>query len=380
MPHLRIVSACSSRVNSSRLHLARASRFALLTLGALLLTACTQEAPVQMEEKLRPVKTQKVENSNVGQERQFAGVVDANQKATMSFRVSGKLKSLLVKEGDIVKRGQRLATLDATDFTIQLADRKATFDRAKSDFSRAEKLVEAGHVSRADYDKLKASLSTAQAQVDLAKQNVEYSELRAPFAGVIAKRYVDNFEEVSAQQVIYLLQDTTSLLVTIDLPESIMIHTQRGQKAYDLYAEFDAIPGERFPLKVKEVATVADDVTQTYSVSFSMAAPMQHTILPGMSTVVHAIAERDGQQGARARYFIPSHAALKDSVGNYVMLVKAAEDGVGVVERRSVIVGEPNVRGIEILEGLSPGELVVVAGMTKLIPAQRVRLSEDQQL
>ena len=107
---------------------------------------------------------------------------------------------------------------------------------------------------------------------------------------------------------------------------------------------------------------------------------MQHTILPGMSTVVHAIAERDGQQGARARYFIPSHAALKDSVGNYVMLVKAAEDGVGVVERRSVIVGEPNVRGIEILEGLSPGELVVVAGMTTLIPAQRVRLNEDQQL
>ena len=187
-----------------------------------LVAACGEEVSVEVEEKLRPVKTLKVANASLGQERQFAGVVDANQKATLSFRVSGKLKSLEVKEGDVVKASQRLATLDSTDYKIQLADRQATYDRAKSDFSRAEKLVDAGHVSRADYDKLKASLSTARAQLDLAKQNVEYSELKAPFAGVIAKRYVDNFEEVSAQQVVYLLQDTTSLLVTIDVPESII--------------------------------------------------------------------------------------------------------------------------------------------------------------
>lgn len=344
-----------------------------------LVAACGEEVSVEVEEKLRPVKTLKVANASLGQERQFAGVVDANQKATLSFRVSGKLKSLEVKEGDLVKASQRLATLDATDYKIQLADRQATYDRAKSDFSRAEKLVDAGHVSRADYDKLKASLSTARAQLDLAKQNVEYSELKAPFAGVIAKRYVDNFEEVSAQQVVYLLQDTTSLLVTIDVPESIMIHSQRGQRQYDLYAEFDAIPGERFPLKVKEVATVADDATQTYGISFSMDAPQQHTILPGMSTVVHAIAARNAAQDAKPRYFLPGHAVLKDSQGNYVVLVKSAEPGVGVAERRAVTVGEPNVRGIEILEGVSPGELVVVAGMSKISPAQRVSLNEGQQ-
>ncbi len=344
-----------------------------------LVAACGEEVSVEVEEKLRPVKTLKVANASLGQERQFAGVVDANQKATLSFRVSGKLKSLEVKEGDLVKASQRLATLDSTDYKIQLADRQATYDRAKSDFSRAEKLVDAGHVSRADYDKLKASLSTARAQLDLAKQNVEYSELKAPFAGVIAKRYVDNFEEVSAQQVVYLLQDTTSLLVTIDVPESIMIHSQRGQRQYDLYAEFDAIPGERFPLKVKEVATVADDATQTYGISFSMDAPKEHTILPGMSTVVHAIAARNAAQDAKPRYFLPGHAVLKDSQGNYVVLVKSAEPGVGVAERRAVTVGEPNVRGIEILEGVSPGELVVVAGMSKLSPAQRVRLNEGQQ-
>ncbi|TNC79361.1 MAG: efflux RND transporter periplasmic adaptor subunit [Oleiphilus sp.] len=359
--------------------LSRLFTSSLVFLSIILLSACSEEKVVEVGEKLRPVKTIRMQFSDAMQQRQFPGVVDAIQKATLSFRVSGKLSTLDGKEGEEVKKGQIVATLDSKDFEIQLADRQASFDSANADFSRAAKLVEAGHVSRSDFDKLKASLGTAKAQLELAQQNVDYSILKAPFAGIIAKRYVENFEEVSAQQVIFLLQDTSSLVVSIDIPENIMINSQRGEGHYRLFAEFAAIPGERFPLKIKEVATVADDVTQTYNISFSMAAPTDHTILPGMSTTVYVEADLDQASDMANRFFLPGHAVLQDSQGNYVMLVKAVEEGVGVVERRAITVGVPNVKGIEILDGIMQGEQVIVAGMSKLTDGQRVRLSGDQQ-
>ena len=350
---------------------------ALIALG--LLSACTEQAPVETEEKLRPVKTMRVQASGFGQTTQFPGVVDAVQKATLGFRVSGKLETLDVKEGDMVKAGQTLATVDDTDFKIQLADRQASFDSANANFKRAAKLVDAGHVSRSDYDSLKATLGNARAQLNLAQQNVEHTELKAPFTGVIAKRYVDNFEEVSAQQVIFLLQDTTSLVVNIDVPESIMINSQRGREKLELFARFDAIPNEQFPLSIKEVATVADDVTQTYKVAFSMPAPEDRTILPGMSAVVSATTIADADGKTTAHFFLPGHAVLEDNQGNYVMLVKPVSEGVGEIERRSVTVGAPAVQGIEVLDGLSNGEQVVVAGMSRLSNGQRVKLSQEQQ-
>lgn len=360
MPYFRLVIPC------------------LLVLAASLLAACSPDKPIAVEEKLRPVRTFTVQTPVLGEQRQFPGVIDAAQKAVLSFRVGGKLNALSVGEGDFVTASQVLATLDPTDLKIQLADRQASFDRAKSDFTRAEQLVKAGHVSRSDYDKLKATLSTAKAQLELAQQNVIHAVLKAPFNGVVAKRYVENFEEISPQQTIFLLQDTSSLLVTIDVPESIMINTQRGEEPYELYAKFTAIPDEQFPLKIKEVSTLADDITQTYSVSFSMPAPKDHTILPGMSTVVYAEAKPEQQAALTGRFYLPGHAVLEDTQGNYVMLVQAIEQGVGQVERRTVTVGVPTVQGIEILSGVSQGDQVVIAGMSKLSHGQRVRLNEAQ--
>lgn len=334
---------------------------------------------IVVEEKLRTVKTIRMHSSGANQTRQFPGVVDAIQKAVLSFRVSGKLSTIEVLEGDEVKQGQVVAKLDPKDFEIQLADRKSSYDSANADFSRAAKLVDAGHVSRSDFDKLKATLGTAKAQLALAQQNIDYSVLKAPFSGTIAKRYVENFEEVGAQQEILLLQDTSSLVVNIDIPENIMINSQRGNAEFKFFAEFDAIPNEQFPLKIKEVATVADDVTQTYSISFSMKASAGHTILPGMSTNVRVEAMLKEASDQPPRYFLPGHAVMKDTQGNFVMLLKPAESGEGLVERRPVTVGEPNVRGLEILQGIKEGEQVVVAGMSKLSDGQRVRLTKDQQ-
>ena len=352
----------------------------LFVLASIVTLSACDKAPVpENKPKLRPVKTISLNSHSSLFRRQFPGVVDAAQKATLSFRVTGKLETLDVSEGDAVEPGVVLATLDTTDFKIQLADHQAIYDRARADFNRAEKLVGAGHVSRSDFDKLKASLASAKAQLDATQQKIEYSELKAPFAGHIAKRYVDNYEEVSAQQTIFLLQDTSSLLVRIDLPQSLMINSLEARDNYTLFAEFDAIPNQRFVLTMKEIATVADDITQTYSLTLSMPAVEGRSILPGMSVVVSAETNASVVSEDMQQFYLPGHAVMQDTQGYFVLVLIPEDDETGRVKRSAVVVGAPTPNGIEILSGLQQNEQVIVAGMSKLSDGERVRLSVGQR-
>ena len=119
------------------------SYFTLLLASSFLLAAC--EKPVETFKAVsRPVKTIVIAGQTVNDTRTFPAEVDAIQKADISFRVSGKIQKILVREGDEVKKGQILAELDPTDFKITLNDRQASYSTAKANFDRAKELVAKG--------------------------------------------------------------------------------------------------------------------------------------------------------------------------------------------------------------------------------------------
>ncbi len=235
------------------------AKLASTFLPLLLLTACSEEAPLPPPES-RPVKTILVGGIKAGDIRQFPGVVDAIQKADLSFRVEGKLKQILVKEGEIVTKDQQLASLDPTDYQIVLNDRKASYATAKANYDRAKQLVEKGAISRVEHDKIRAEYASAKASLEAAEQDLKYTSLKATFPGYIAKRHVENFEEVRRKQKIFTLQDISELEIKIDVPESLMIQLRRAiepgkikQPERELYAAFDQIKDVQFPLSLKEV-------------------------------------------------------------------------------------------------------------------------------
>lgn len=353
--------------------------------AALLLFGCSSEVPPTSEASLRTVRTIVAGSTHELTGRSFPGVVDANQKATLSFRVSGKLESLSVKEGMPVDKGQVLAKLDDDDFQIQLADAKATYSRAKADFERAALLVEKGHVSKADFDKLSANAASAKANLESAEKKVAYSTLKAPFTGEIAKRYVENFQEVSASQPIFLIQDLSKLEVEVDIPSSIMVNSTRDRGLLDINAKFDAIPERQFPLTVKEVATVADEITQTYAVTLTMENVDGYSILPGMTATVSATPKKSVQsQDVISEIVVPSQSVMGDGTEAFVWVLepdleaKATGENTGVITKVTVIVGDVLPAGLQILSGLEPGEHVVTAGMSKLSEGQKVRLLKGQ--
>lgn len=353
----------------------------LLKLGmlvfALYLPACSEKEQNSKETVIRPVRTVTVKLQNEMGGREFSGVVDADRKVDLAFRVSGSLKTLPVLQGDLVEQNQLLAQLDQTDFEIQVKAQQADHDRAKGEYERAKTLVERQLIAQAEFDKLEAQYFVSQAQLEKAKQDLAYTTIRAPFEGYIVSRYLENFSEVQARTPVVTLMDLNSLVITIEVPESVMIGAQRERMRPDLYATFEGHEASQFPLTIKEIAAQPNVGTQTYPVTLSLPPITALNILPGMSAVV-GVRPFEKDNGASNVAYLPTQAVLEDSQGRYVFVAvpqqEPQSEGRAIIARRSVAVGDISSYGIEITSGLAEGDEVVTAGMSQITPDMQVAL------
>lgn len=332
------------------------------------------EQPVEAKTVLKPVRTLTVSLGSTTT-KSFTGVVEANKTAELGFRVSGELKTVNSKEGDFVTKGQVLAVLDQTDFKIKLNASQADYDRAASEFKRANSLIKQGAISTADFEKLKAQQSNAKAQLESAQQNLKYTELKAPFSGVIANQFLQNFEKISSSVTFAIIQDLSAFEVRINLPESVMIKIKREEDDRAVYAVFDGNQDKHYPLTFKEVSTRADEKTQTYAVKFVMDTPKDINLLPGMSARVFA--EHQSGSEELSEVYVPAHSVLEDSQGRFVYLAVESNDDSAEVQRRAVVVGELNENGLQVLQGLDIGDKVITAGMSKISQGLVVRIMAE---
>ena len=355
----------------------RATRFLWVILAGLVLAGCEEPAEPEGKPTVRPVKTILVQSSAEGGIRQFPARIDSLQKADLAFRVPGKVKEILVAEGEGVKEGEVLARLDDTDYRIALNDKRARYQRAKKDFERARKLIEDGYISRTDYDKLEAAYRSAQAALKAAEQDLAYTELKAPFGGTVARRYVQQFEEVQPNQPVLALSDTSSLKVVFDVPENIIlsIRERSERDRVKVWASFDTVPNRKFELKYYEVATRADPQTQTFEVTFLMQRPKELTVLPGMTATVTV--DMSSVREAAESPLLPLTAITADAALEPIVWFV---DERNTVHARKVELGEMQGTRIEVLKGVEDGMRVVTAGTVYMAEGMRVRpLPEEEQ-
>ena len=356
------------------------------TLGTSLLAGCGGEVEVPPPQS-RPVKVFKVEGPGAEALRNFPGTVQASQRADLSFRVAGTLQEMLVREGVEVKQGDVLARLDPTDFKIAVEDRQATFDNAERNFNRAKELIVDGNISKLDYDTMEANFRTSRAALTQAQQDLDYTELRAPFDGVIGRREVENFEDVLAKQTIFRFQNVANLDILIDLPESLVrsiapdesdreeMPGSGVERTIPSYASFEGRAGMRFPLAVKEVATKADPQTQTFRVTLTMPQPTEFNVLPGMTSNVQV----DFSNVIAADYskWVPLTAVQAD--GSLDALVWKIDPNTMTVNSHPVKIGRMRGRTIEITDGLYGGEEIVSVGAPYLSEGMRVTRMEQRE-
>jgi RND family efflux transporter MFP subunit len=346
------------------------------------LAGCSEEQPQQTEAVPRPVKTMVIGGADASGVRSFPARIAAAARADLAFRVSGTVQDLSVKEGDRLKQGDLVARLDPTDYQIVVDDRQATFDKAEKNFDRGKQLVDSGAISRLDFDRMEAEYKTSRANLDTARQDLAYTELKAPFDGIIATRLVDRFEEVQAKQTIAVLQNVDMLEVKFDIPESIIRgirasgEEQRKEEVRNnikVVANFQEQPGREYPLTFKELSTKADAKTQTFEATYLMKQWEQGMVLPGMTANVTVDLSQYGS--GEITFTVPVSAV----VGDYKLdpQVWTVDESGMTVSPRTVKVGRLVGDGIEVPEGLEPGARLVTAGTPFLVDGMRVSLMPD---
>ncbi len=347
----------------------------------VLLPGCKEE--VKVEQPVRPVRVMKISDSTDPELRTFPGKVKATREATLAFRVAGQIEHFSVKEGDYIKKGQIIASLDERDFQAAVADLEAKLrgarsimNEAKLNFDRNRKLLESDTIAQSAFDTAQSSFETSQANVNSllqelrrAKLNLQYTRLVAPFSGTIAVKSVENHEFVQAKEPIVQLEDTSALDVVVDIPEKVWIRgfNIKDKKDIKSLARFESYPGMDFDLTVKEFQTKANAETQTYEVTLKMDNPNGLNIHPGMTAeVVTALPEKSRKKSVS----IPISAVVGfPDQAKYVWVYRD-----GTVQKRNVQVGRIVEDRFEVYEGVNPGEHVVVAGAHYLREGQKVKI------
>ncbi|MDP6415388.1 MAG: efflux RND transporter periplasmic adaptor subunit [Gammaproteobacteria bacterium] len=295
------------------------TRFLIVTLLALLISACGGEPEPEAPPPARPVKMMTLGSGGSGGILEYPGAISAARSVELGFEVSGKIIELPITEGDKVAKGTVLARVDPADY--QAARDAARSNRAalSAAYDRAKKIFEQGAGSQAELDRTLRDIQVAEEDLKKAQKALDDTALRAPFSGDIARKIADNFQNVMAKEPILLLQDTSSLEMDVTVPEQDFVLATPGlsydERTARTHPEIVAssISDQRFPARFKSLSTSADPVTRTYKAIFAFANPADINILPGMTAkvIIHMTEEKLAEVGV-AGFEVPVAAVAAD--------------------------------------------------------------------
>ncbi|MCH9697593.1 MAG: efflux RND transporter periplasmic adaptor subunit [Gammaproteobacteria bacterium] len=361
-------------------------RHSVLLIVSLLLTACSDDTDVT-ETPLRSVRTMIIHSAANGDQRTFSGIAKSTQEAQLSFKVSGTLDRLPVEVGDQLKPGQLIASLDSSQFQLEvqqsqatLAQARATLRNAQANYDRVKRLYENNNASRNDLDTARSAAESAQAQVKASEKAVQITRLKLSYTRLNANKTcqvadvpVSNNENVSSGQSIVMVTCGDDLEIELSVAETYIAWMKRGMHAQ---VSFSVLPGQHFDGVVTEVGVASTAGGSTFPVTVQLSersAQMRNGQLrSGLAAEVTFEFSADSAAHSD-RILVPPVAVGEDSAGRYVYVLEATPDSKqGVVRRREVSVGQLNADGLEVVSGLHRGEHLITAGVTVIYDGLQV--------
>lgn len=360
-------------------------KYMIILACAASLIGCKDKETVKQEE-IRTVKYEVVEEKSSELKRNFSGVVEADVESLLSFRVEGTIDRQYVDYGSKVQKGDVLAYLDAADYRVKyksslakLEKTKAIMVRDSADFQRIQKLYFNDNVSRAEYDTSLALLESSKAEVQAAKEQVEFDRLRlgytklvAPVSGTIVQEFTDEGETVAQGVPVYKISAEGDLKVEFYVPESIITKIKLNDMV-DIIVD----TGEKNKLKGKitQVGDVSTGFGRTFPVKVNLLDP-QKNIKSGMTAQVKLNVDFTNSKSV---FMLPIDSVMEDEDHiKYVYLVDGISEGIGSVKRRNVSTGKATSNGIEITKGLLGGEKIITVGVSKTETGKKVRLPNKE--
>ncbi len=348
-------------------------RIAMIASVALL-AGCSQEAE-QAPQQIRPVQVTTVERGAAGQTSTFTGQIQAQDEASMAFRVSGRMIERAVNVGDRVTAGQVIARLDAQNAMNTLRSARAALAAAESQlvmsrnaFNRQDQLLRNGFTTRSSHDAARSAMDTAlssvdsaQAQVKIAEDNLGYTNLIADAPGTVTARGAEPGEIVQAGQMIVQLARQDGRDGVFDVPASVLREAAPDSVITVSLADDPSIKATG---RVREVAPQADPITRTFRVRVGLDNAPDAMRLG--STV-------NGQVTIENYALIEIPATALTAVNN-APAVWVLNPETNTVALQNIEIGRFGNVSVGVASGLSAGDIVVTAGVQALYPGQKVRL------
>ena len=289
--------------------------------------------------------------------------ITSDNDAPVVARVSGEVVELLVEEGDVVAEGQVLARLDGQRLRLEMLSAKASLDQARAEYQRNIDLNQRGLISAAAFDNLKYDLQALEATYELKKLNYGYATIRAPIAGVVASREVKPGQHLAINQVAFRITDTHELIAYLQIPQSELPKFTAGHEAS---IEVASMPGNAYPARIARISPTIDTRNGTFKAT-AIIDNSKGELAPGMFGRFSIAYEEHTDA-----LVLPSAALIDEDDESAVYVVRDGE-----VVRRVIETGIRSGDKVEILDGLSEADVVVVVGHSNLRDGSKVLASKN---
>jgi membrane fusion protein (multidrug efflux system) len=288
----------------------------------------------------------------------------AEKEADILARVSGVVGKLLCEEGDVVREGQELLLIDNGEYQYRVLQAEAARADLESRYDRLTSMKEQDLVSTEEYEKVVNDLATAKAAEGMAKLNLSYTRVVAPFAGRVVTRRVNEGQTVNVGTSLFILSDFTPLLARVHVPAKEFNQLKPDQPV-DLALESS---GTKLRGRIKLVSPTIDPSSGTIKVTVEI---MEYPsgVRPGDFAQVKIVTEQ-----RRGATLVPKIALVNDR-GEQVLYVSQADT---TAERRVVEVGFQDDLNAQIMQGLEVGERVVVKGQRSLKHGSAIKVLEGE--
>jgi len=321
-------------------------------------TAVVAEKNAAVSVKVTPVKTEEV-----SLDFSVNGNFQPIQELTFSAEKSGKVISVLVKEGDYVRVGQTLLTVRGDVINVSAQQAQAVYQNAKSDYSRYENAFKTGGVTKQQLDQAKLALTNAQSNLTQANINVGDTKVKAPINGFINKKYVEPGSILAGMPATALFDivNVSKLKLVVTVNETQVASLKKGN---NVSITASVYPDKTFSGKITFIASKSDE-SLNFPVEIEIANNSDNDLKAGM----YGTANFASTQQKQNLMVVPRNAFVGSVSSNQIFV---AENGIAKL--RKVTAGRILGDKVEIINGLSEGETVIVTGQINLQDGSTVEI------
>ncbi len=343
----------------------------IIAVALLPLMGCSESVATTPQKVERPIQVVELISSSQQNTKHFTGTIQSTDSSNVAFRVPGTIEKIHVKMGDNVEKGQLLAELDPHDYQVTLKElqarqkeAKSAFKLAKVELERVQQAIDDDAIAHVNLDRAVSGYERAQSAVQVVGQNIQrakdsirYTKLYAPFDGVVARKHIDQYEQVLPGVASFTVHKPDSLEVKIDVPENLIHQFSDEQQAKVSWYGDDT----QLQSYLTEIAPLPHPIKQTYSVTFSLI-DLEAPILPGKAVTLSThIGQIDDS------FCLPYSALVGSKETQHVFTVSDKQAQQVPVELVSLDANTACITG-----NLNQGDYVVVSGAPYLEHQQNV--------